>query len=326
MSDKSVTLVALELDAGGAVWRWEGKGEESMPARAYWSGHLRVSLVSFAVRLYPAYNPARQIAFHQIDRKTGQRVRNQLVVPDVGPVDRGDIVKGYEYQKGRHIEIDPEELNALKLPSKHTIDIVQFVELHEIDPIYYDRPYYLVPDDSTALEAFATVREAMRATRTAGLGEVVFGGKEHLAAIRPCGRGLVLDTLRYADEVRRASSLFDEIEDIEIDPDQLELAKQLIKSKTAPFEIEKFSDSYESAVRELVEAKLHDHPLAAEEEPEPRGKVINLMDALKKSLSGKDAAAAAPKSRAKKSVKQIPAAAGRPVKRGGTGAHGRRHG
>lgn len=263
-----------------------------MPPRAYWSGHLRVSLVSFAIRLYPAYNPARQIAFHQIDRKSGRRVRQQLIVPESGPIDKADIVKGYEYEKDHYIEIDPDELSALKLPSKHTIDIVQFVRADEIDVVYYDTPYYIVPEDDLALPAFATVRDALRATRTAGLGEIVFSGREHLGAIRPCGKGMVLETLRYADEVRRSTPYFEDIKDVAVESDQLDLARKLIEQKTRPLDMSKFSDSYEAAVKELVEAKLHDRPPPKDEEDAaPRGNVVNLMDALKKSLSGGDAPA-----------------------------------
>jgi DNA end-binding protein Ku len=257
-----------------------------MAPRAYWQGHLRLSLVSFAIRLYPAFAPARQTSFHQIDKKSGRRVRQQLVVPDKGPVERSDIVKGYEYQKDHYIEIDPEELNALRLPSKHTIDIVQFVGIDEIDPIYYDRPYYIVPDDKMALPAFATVRDAMKSSRVAALGEIVFAGKEHLAAIRACGKGMILDTLRYADEVKKAAPFFDEIGKAEIDDDQLDMAKMLIAKKTAPLDMSKFNDSYEEAVKELVAAKLADKPLPKEEDEAPRGNVVNLMDALKRSLAG----------------------------------------
>jgi DNA end-binding protein Ku len=257
-----------------------------MAPRAYWQGHLRLSLVSFAIRLYPAFAPARQTSFHQIDKKSGRRVRQQLVVPDKGPVERSDIVKGYEYQKDHYIEIDPEELNALRLPSKHTIDIVQFVGIDEIDPIYYDRPYYIVPDDKMALPAFATVRDAMKSSRVAALGEIVFAGKEHLAAIRACGKGMILDTLRYADEVKKAAPFFDEIGKAEIDDDQLDMAKMLIAKKTAPLDMSKFNDSYEEAVKELVAAKLADKPLPKEEDEAPRGNVVNLMDALKRSIAG----------------------------------------
>lgn len=259
-----------------------------MAQRAYWQGHLRLSLVSFAIRLYPAFVPARQIAFHQIDKKSGQRVRQQLFVPDKGPVERADVVKGYEYEKDHYIEIDPDELAQLRLPSKHTIDIAQFVEIDKIDPIYYDRPYYIVPDDKMALPAFATICDAMRANKVAAIGEIVFSGKEHLAAIRACGKGMVLDTLRYADEVKKSAPYFDEIEPIDIDDDQLDMATTLIRKKTAPLEMSKFHDSYEAAVKELVEAKLKDKPLPKEEYEAPRGNVVNLMDALKRSLAGGD--------------------------------------
>ena len=261
-----------------------------MAPRPYWTGHFRLSLVSFAIRLYPAFNASQQIAFHQIDKKSGQRVRQQLIVPDQGPVDRSDIVKGYEYKKDHYIEIDPDELKQLRLPSKDTIDVAQFVAIDDIDPVYYDRPYYIVPDDKSSLPAFATVRDAMKAADVAAIGEIVFGGKEHLAAIRACGKGMILETLRYEDEVRKAGPYFEDIDKVEIDDDQLDMAKMLIKKKTAPLDLSKFSDQYESAVKELVEAKLADKKLPEIEEEAPRGKVINLMDALKKSL-GSDAPA-----------------------------------
>ncbi len=285
-----------------------------MPPRPYWTGHFRLSLVSFAIRIYPAFNAAQQIAFHQIDKKSGQRVRQQLIVPDKGPVDRSDIVKGYEYKKDHYIEIDPEELKQLRLPSKNTIDISQFVAIDDIDPIYYDRPYYIVPDDKPSLPAFATVRDAMKAADVAAMGEIVFGGKEHLAAIRACGKGMILDTLRYGDEIRKAAPYFDEIDKVEIDDDQLDMAKMLIKKKTAALDMSKFSDQYEAAVKELVEAKLADKPLPEIEEEVPRGKVTNLMDALKKSL-GSDAAPAKRSAPAKKPAAHKPAAKTAPRKR-----------
>jgi DNA end-binding protein Ku len=282
-----------------------------MAARAYWQGHLRLSLVSFAIRLYPASVPARQIAFHQIDKKSGQRVRQQLIVPDKGPIERSDIVKGYEYEKDHYIQIDPEELADLRLPSKHTIDIAQFVAIDEIDPIYYDKPYYIVPDDKMALPAFATVRDAMKAARVAALGEIVFSGKEHLAAIRACGKGMILDTMRYADEVKKAAPFFEEIGNAEIDDDQLDMAKMLIKKKTAPLDLSKFNDSYEEAVKELVAAKLKHKPVPKDDETPVRGNVVNLMDALKRSLAG-DPSDSKP---AKKAPTKKPAAKKPPAKR-----------
>jgi DNA end-binding protein Ku len=287
-----------------------------MAARAYWQGHLRLSLVSFAIRLYPASVPARQIAFHQIDKKSGQRVRQQLIVPDKGPIERSDIVKGYEYEKDHYIQIDPEELADLRLPSKHTIDIAQFVAIDEIDPIYYDKPYYIVPDDRMALPAFATVRDAMKAAHVAALGEIVFSGKEHLAAIRACGKGMILDTMRYADEVKKAAPFFDEIGTADIDDDQLDMAKMLIKKKTAPLDLSKFNDSYEAAVKELVMAKLKHKPLPKDDDTPTRGNVVNLMDALKRSLAGdgpiEKPAKTAP---AKKPAAKAAPAAKKPAKR-----------
>jgi len=283
-----------------------------MAARAYWQGHMRLSLVSFPIRLYPASVPARQIAFHQIDKKSGQRVRQQLIVPDKGPVDRSDIVKGYEYEKDHYLEIDPEELAKLRLPTKHTIDIAQFVAIDEIDPVYYDKPYYVVPDDNMALPAFATVRDAMKAARVAAIGEIVFSGKEHLAAIRACGKGMVLETLRYAEEVKKAAPFFEEIGKAEIDDDQLDMAKMLIKKKTAPLDVTKFNDSYEAAVKELVAAKLKHKPLPKDDGEAPkRGNVINLMDALKRSLAGDEAE----EKPAKKAPAKKPATKAAPAKK-----------
>ncbi|MDB5395976.1 MAG: Ku protein [Rhodospirillales bacterium] len=255
-----------------------------MAPRAYWQGHRPRSLVSFSIRLSPALFPARKIAFHQIDKKNRLRVRQQLVVPDEGQVDRSDIVKSYEYQKDHYIGIDPEELAKLRLPSKHMIDIVPFVAIAEIDPIYYERPYFVVPDDKMALPAFATVREATKASRMAALGGIVFSGKEHLAAIRACGKARCQTRCAMLTRSRRPRRSSTRIDDVEIDEDQLEMAKMLINKNTAPLDMSKFNDSYEAAVKERVQAKMADTPLPKEEEA-PRGNVVNLMDAVKRTLA-----------------------------------------
>ena len=272
-----------------------------MAPRPTWSGQLRISLVSFPIQLYPASESGPEIAFHQIHRPTGKRVRQQLVVPEVGPVDRGDIVKGYEYAKGKYVTFEPEELQEVRMPQKHTLDMVQFVKIDEIDPMYFDRPYYLTPDGHAAVEPFTVIRDALRAEGKAGLGEIVFAGKEHLVAIRPSGKGMILETLRYAEEVRKSDAYFEDIEKVSTDEDQLELATALITKKTAPFQVNKFHDQYIEAVRQLINAKVEGKQLPEEDE-EPAGNVINLMDALKRSVAESGKAEIAPRPSAKKAA------------------------
>ena len=256
-----------------------------MAMRAYWTGTLRLFLVTVPVRLYPAVDSGQRIALHRIHEPTGERVRYQKVVPHQGPVDEDEIVKGYEYEHGRYVTLTDEELDNLKLESVHRIDIVQFIESGEIDPIYYHRPYFLAPDGDAADEAFRLIREALRQTRTVGLGQVVLGGRERIVAIRPCGRGLLLEALRYEDEVREASTYFRRIADEPVDQDQLSLAVKLIETRTAPFDPASFQDRYQDALRDLVAAKIEDREPEASE-PEPVGdNVVDLMEALRRSLS-----------------------------------------
>jgi DNA end-binding protein Ku len=261
-----------------------------MAARAYWSGHIRLSLVTCPVKLYSAIETGGgRIRFNQIHKPTGQRVRTQPYVEGEGPIDRDDIVKGYEYGKGRYVVIDKEELDELKVESSHTIDIVQFVDESDIDPVYYDRPYYLAPDGKVGLEAYVTIREALQQSGKVAVGQISFAGREHIAAIQPCGKGLLLETLHYANEVREAKPFFDNVPEVEIEEDQLDLAQVLIDRKSKPFDASQFVDHYEEAVRELVEAKIeHRAPQQAEEARAPEGKVVNIMDALKRSLEAEE--------------------------------------
>ena len=256
-----------------------------MVARAYWKGHVRLSLVAFPVQLYPAIETGKDVRFHYVHRPTGERVHYQPTVEDRGPVERDEISKGYEYERDKYVIVEKEELEKLKLESTHTVELVQFVGRDEIDVIYYDRPYFVVPDGKLAQEAYRVVRDALRETRKIAVGQVVLSNKERIVAIRPCGRGLLLETLRYEDEVREAERYFEDISGQPVGGEQLELAEQLIKSKSAKFDPGKFKDRYQVALRELVAAKLHGR-LAAKETPKPAGgaKIINLMDALKRSL------------------------------------------
>jgi DNA end-binding protein Ku len=255
-----------------------------MPPRAYWKGHIRLSLVSFPVQLIPAIDSKERVSFHRIHRPTGERVRYQPIVPDRGPVDSDEIAKGYEYEKGRYAILDDEEIEKLKLESTHTLDIVQFVDLHEIDPIYHEKPYFVLPDGAFAEEAYRVVRDAMREMRKVAVGQIVLSTRERIAAIRPCTRGMLLETLRYDDEVREASRYFADIGEGSAGGDQLELAKQLIKMKSAPFDPEKFKDHYQAALRQLVAAKLQGRQPVGVPEDTGAPKVINLMEALKRSL------------------------------------------
>ena len=261
-----------------------------MAPRPYWKGHIRLSLVSFEIQLYAASRAAREFPLHQIDKKSGERIRYQTIVPGKGPVPRDEIIKGYEYEKDHYVLIEPEELEKLKLESKHTIDLVQFVDTHDIDVLYFDRPYYVAPSGELAEEAFRVVRDALRQTKKYALGQIVLAGRERIAALKPCGKGMLLETLRYGEEVREAESYFSDVVDKPADEEQIELAKQLIKQKSSKFKPEKFKDHYDDAMRELIKAKLGDkHAKKVIEEKRPTAQVINLMDALKKSLRGASA-------------------------------------
>jgi DNA end-binding protein Ku len=254
-----------------------------MALRPYWNGQIRLSLVSLPVNLYSALNRARQLPLHEIYRPTGQRVRHQNVVEDQ-PINREDIVKGYEVSKGEYVLLEPREIEALRIPSKKVLDIVQFVDAEEIEPVYFDTPYFVAPDGDTAAEAFVVIREALRETGKIGIGQLAIAGRERLCAIRPYGKGILLETLRYRDEIRDAAPYFAEIGVIKVDKEQLSLAEELIRRKTAPFDPEKFHDHYREALRELIDAKLEDRPPQPVAEELPTGKVVNLMDALRKSL------------------------------------------
>ena len=257
--------------------------------RPFWSGQIQISLVSFGVKLFPATEAKSEIHFHEIDRRSGTRVRHQKVSEsDEAPVEKADIVKGYEYRKGQYAQIDPEEIKHLRIPSKHTLQMEQFVDFQQLDPALFEKPYFVGPEKDSQAEAFAVVREALKQTHAAGLGKIAMGGREHLVAVcapsDPKLPGLMAYTLRYADELRRASDYFSDVKTPKIDAEQLSLAKELIQRKAGKFDSSKFTDDYEAALRELVKAKMKHLPLPLEEKPAPRAKVINLMDALRRSV------------------------------------------
>ncbi len=281
-------------------------------ARPYWSGQIQISLVSFGVKLFVATEAKSEIRFHQISRNTGERVRHQKVLasalensPDeaAAPVEKDEIVKGYEYRKGEYITIEPSELEHLRVPSKHTMEVSQFVDEDELDPEFYEKPYFVIPENDVQAEAFATVRQALIDTKKVALSKIAFGGREHIVAIKPAGDdehgGMMAYTMRYAAELRDPREYFRDVRKVNVDEDSLSLAKELIKRKSSKFDPSKFVDGYEVALKELVEAKVAHAPIPADEEVKPkRAQVINLMDALRKSVSrdtGNSEQTAAPK-------------------------------
>ena len=266
-------------------------------ARPYWSGQVQISLVSFGVSLYVATEAKSNISFHQISRSTGERVRHQKVLESAvesrsstpgAVVEQDEIVKGYEYAKGQYIIIEPSELDNLRVPSKHTIAVSQFIDLDELNPEYVEKPYFVVPENDAQVEAFAVVRQALVKSGKVAIGKISFSGREHIFALTPAGaegRGMMGYTLRYQNELRNQRDYFRDIKDAEINEDSLELAEALIAKRSAKFDLSKFEDGYEVAVKELVNAKINHLPIPKDEVPRANsGKVVNLMDALRKSL------------------------------------------
>jgi DNA end-binding protein Ku len=256
-------------------------------ARPTWSGSIQISLVTIAVKIFPATNPARQVEFHQIDRETGKRVHHENVT-DGETVDRGDIVKGFEYAKGKYVQIEPEELKALSIPTASTMQIRQFVKADEVSPSLFERPYFVAPKDEAQAKALNIMRKALSQTGTYGVGEIAFSGREHLVAIAPPQdakqKGLMLYTLRYEDELRSAKGVMGDAKEGTVGGEELSLAKQLIAHSTSKFDLSKYKNDYIAAVKKLVSAKRKGKPLPLPEPEKNPGKVVNIMDALRSSL------------------------------------------
>jgi len=278
-------------------------------ARPYWSGQITISLVSFGVKLFVATEAKGEIRFHQISRSTGERVKYQKVTasaqeaqeqagddaPAASTVGKDDIVKGYEYRKGEYVTIEPKELAELRVPSKHTMEVTQFVDEAEIDPEYFEKPYFVVPENDSQAAAFGVVRRALVETKKVALSKIAFSGREHIVAITAAPDdslgGMMAYTMRYAEELRDPKEYFRDIKKTELDEESLELAKMLIKKRTAKFDPAKFVDGYEVALKELVQAKIEHAPIPKDQETAaPRGKVVSLMDALRKSIVEEEAA------------------------------------
>jgi len=265
-----------------------------MAARAIWRGQIRLALVSIPVELYPATKSGAAIQFHQVYEPTGQRIKYEKVVPGIGPVDRDQIVKGYEVSKGHYVLLDPEEIENVKLESKKTLDLVEFVDVHDIDAMYYDKPYFVVPADDLAEEAYVVMRDALKASKKIGVGQLAMRGQEYVVALKPCGKGLLLETLRYADEVNKAQSYFREIGDTKPDADLLDMASMLIERKAGKFDPKEFHNRYVDALHELIEEKQRAKGEKVIQDPDanappPKGSnVVDLMAALKRSLNNAD--------------------------------------
>ncbi len=277
-----------------------------MAARPYWRGQIRLALVSIPVEIFSATKSGAAVAFHQIYEPTGQRIKYEKTVPGIGPIDVDKIIKGFEYEKGEYVLLDEKEIEGVKLESKKTLELTQFVDSQDIDAIYFDKPYYVVPADDLAEEAFVVLREALKRSHKIGLGQLAMRGREYVVSIKACGRGMVMETLRYADEVHKAASYFREIGDTKPDDDLLDLAQTLIDKKSGKFDAGEFHDRYVDALKDLIERKKKGKTITIEndKDADPRGSnVVDLMAALKKSLgSGGGEKAATAKPGAKKAA------------------------
>jgi DNA end-binding protein Ku len=252
--------------------------------RAYWKGYLKLSLVSCPIALFPATSEREKISFHQINKNTGHRIKYQKIDAESGDeVESADIIKGYQVGKGEYLEIEPEELEAIAIESKRTIEIDEFVPKKEIDELYLNSPYYIVPDGEVGQQAFAVIREAIRQEGMVAIGKVVFTSREHIIALEARDKGLLGVTLRYPYEVRKEAEYFDDIPDEKIPKDMLDLASHIVESKAGHFEPERFEDQYEDALKELLKKKQSGQKIEAPREREP-SKVVNLMDALRRSV------------------------------------------
>lgn len=273
-----------------------------MAQRPSWQGHLRLSLVACPVSLYAATSTANDVRFHLINPATGNRIRQQVVDPETGEVERKDLVRGFEVEKDRYVLLTDEELRSVRLESTRTIDIERFVSASEIDRIWWNDPYYLVPDGKAGLDAFSVIRAALEEAGKVALGRVVMSTRERVVAIEPRGAGMLLTTLRSHDEVRDEADIFDDIPKTRRNPGMIEIAEKIIAQQEGPFDPSEFKDRYEDALRELIRSKQEggDDGVAA---PPPRGdNVIDLMEALRQSLEagGKGKAPAAKTTPAKK--------------------------
>jgi Ku protein len=258
-----------------------------MAPRAYWKGYLRLSLVTCPIELFPAVSQSEKTHFHQINTQTGHRLRQQMVDEETGKVvDKAHKGRGYELAKGRYVQVDEDELAAVEIESTHTVDIDRFVPLAEIDKRYLDRPYYIVPGDKVGAEAFGVIRDAMKDKDRAGLARIVMANREHILALQPFGKGLLGTTLRYDYEVRDEKPYFEQVPNVRIPKEMLSLAEHILDTKAGHFDPKDFKDEYELALRKLVKRKAAGKEIEPPKPAEDSGKVIDLMEALRRSVQG----------------------------------------
>jgi DNA end-binding protein Ku len=272
-----------------------------MAPRASWKGYLKLSLVSCSVALFPASNASERISFNTLNRSTGNRLKQQMIDSETEEVvDREDRVKGYEFAKGNYVIVENEDLEKVHLESTHTIDIQQFVPEDEIDQVFLDGSHYLAPDDKVAQEAFAVIREAMKKKKVVGIATLVLNRRERIVALFPRGKGILVTTVNYKYEVRDDDAYFDDIPNVKIPGEMMDLAEHIIDKKKGKFDPDKFEDRYENALIELLKAKQAGREIKAPKEAKPSN-VINLMDALRKSIEGDRGGKSASKASAAKS-------------------------
>jgi DNA end-binding protein Ku len=275
-------------------------------ARPTWQGQIQISLVSFGVSVVPASTSARQIAFHEVDRKTGERIHHRKVADGDESIETEDIAKGYEYEKGKYLVIEPEDLKRLRLPGQKTMTLEHFVRRDSVDPAYFERPYFLIPKDELQARTMATISRALRESNRVGLSEITFSGREHFVAVAPPAEDdsprLYLYLLRYEEELRNPAEYYGDQKKLSIDKRQLAMAQQLIESYSEAFDPSAFKDDFEAALHEFVEAKLKHKPLPKRPPEAKPGKVIDLMDALKRSLAERKTEHPAAKARRRKAA------------------------
>jgi DNA end-binding protein Ku len=275
-------------------------------ARPTWQGQIQISLVSFGVSVVPASTSARQIAFHEVDRKTGERIHHRKVAEGDESVETEDVAKGYEYEKGKYLVIEPEDLKRLRLPGQKTMTLEHFVPRDSVDPAYFERPYFLIPKDELQARTMATISRALRESNRVGLSEITFSGREHFVAVAPPAEDdsprLYLYLLRYEEELRNPAEYYGDQKKLSIDKRQLAMAQQLIESYSEAFDPSAFKDDFEAALHEFVEAKLKHKPLPKRPPEAKPGKVIDLMDALKRSLAERKTEHPAAKARRRKAA------------------------
>lgn len=256
--------------------------------RSIWKGHLRLALVTIPVRLISAIRSDERIALHQVHRGSKTRIRYQKIAPGVGPVQNSDIISGYEVEPGSFVLLEDDELEQLKLKSRHTIELTEFVARADIDPMYFDRPYYVLPDGDVAEEGYRVIREALAETERIGIGQLTMRGRENLIGLRPLGSGLVLEMLRYASEIKAADDIFSGLSDGRLRDDLVAMAIDLVKTKSQSFDPGRYRNQYNDALRQLVEEKQQQGRVVAvnESEEEERSNVVDLVEALRRSVRG----------------------------------------